>query len=148
LDLLHQGDGNLMRRTTMAGSGSRESVLLWGASSVAALTADRYLLPGSGAAPASATLIQVTMPASGILHDMRVLHNSPAGNGQNLVYTLRVNGVASGLAVTLASTSSAGSDLTNRISVQAGDVVDVKVTRSVSIGASPVNIVVSVGFLT
>lgn len=75
-----------------------------------------------------------------------MVHGVPSGNGNNIVYTLRVNGVASSLAVTMASTSGTGSNTSNSVTVAQGDYVDIEVTKAASIGSSPSAIAVSMEF--
>ena len=75
---------------------------------------------------------------------MYVRHNHPDGNGNNITYTLRVNSVATALSVTMASTASDGSDLSNSVSVSQGDLLDVRVTKPSYISDSPDRIVVTV----
>ncbi len=70
-------------------------------------------------------------------------HNGPDGNGNNIVYTVLVNGVATSLAVTLASTSSQGSNTSNTVAVTAGDIIDIQITKSSSIVTSPDDVIAS-----
>jgi hypothetical protein len=77
---------------------------------------------------------------------MRVRHNTTAGNGNAIVYTLRKNGSAQALTVSLASTGADGSDTSNSVTVAAGDLVDIEVTKASSIATSPSDIMVSVQY--
>jgi hypothetical protein len=119
---------------------SAKSYLQWGNDGVAATTTTRYLTPGWGDGTATTAVIQQTVPTDGTLRNLRVRHNGTAGNGNAIVYTVRVNGVATALAVSLASTSSTGSDTTNIVAVVAGDRVDVRVTKALTIATSPSDI--------
>jgi hypothetical protein len=76
-----------------------------------------------------------------------VRHNAVAGNGNTIVYTLRVNGVASALSVTLASTSSSGADAVSTVAIATGDRIDIAVTKAAGVGASPNNITATVEFV-
>jgi hypothetical protein len=78
---------------------------------------------------------------------MRVRQEVPAGNGNAIVYTLRVNGVNSTLAVSILSTAQDGSDLVNTVAVVAGDEIDLRVTKAAVIAASPTDIEVTMEYL-
>jgi len=74
------------------------------------------------------------------LRNFYIRQNTPAGNGNNIVYTLRVNGAASALTVTLASTGTNGVNTTSSVTVNAGDLLDIQVTKAASVGASPTGV--------
>jgi hypothetical protein len=126
-----------------AGAGA---VLSWGNNSVAATTTTRFLSPWYEDALAQTAAIQWRVPRAGTLRNLRVRHNITAGNGNLIVYTVRVNGVATLLLVSLASTAADGSDLVNAVVVAAGDLVDVVVTKAASVGTSPNDIVADLEF--
>ena len=117
------------------------SPLILGANSVSATTTIRYLYPGYSSNLAQTTLAQFPVPRAGTLMNLFILHNAPAGNGNAIVYTVRKNGVATALAVTLASTGSLGSDLANSVAVVAGDLIDIEVTKALGIGSTPNHVV-------
>ena len=119
------------------------SILTWGNSDEGADTTERYLSPGFGLQTASTTQLRYVVPRSGIVRNMYVRHNVGNGNGNDIVYTLHVNGVASSLTVTLASTGTQGSNLTDSVAISAGDEIDVVVTKALAITTSPENIMVS-----
>jgi hypothetical protein len=125
------------------------AVLTWGAGSVLSSTTTRYLYPGydDDNAPTSSGIIQWRAPRDGTFRNLRVRHNSTAGNGNNIVYTLRVNGSGSGLAATLASTASDGADTSSTASVSAGDLVDIEVTKASGVGGAPGEVIASVEFV-
>lgn len=118
------------------------SVLSFGAASVLATTTTRYLYPNYQTANASTTVVQMRVPMSGTLKNL-YLHQTGAGNGNTIVYTVRKNGVATALKVTIASTGTNGSDTVNSVAVTAGDLVDIEVTKALAIVMSPSDIVVS-----
>lgn len=123
------------------GGGGGASIWVWGAEQVGATTVTRYLCPGSSVPIAPAVAVGARAPSGGTLRRMHVQHNEPAGNGVDLVYTLRVNGVASPLTVALASTSPTGNDTSNDVVVAAGDLLDIEVTKGAHIGSSPIGVV-------
>lgn len=116
---------------------------IFGTGSIAATTTTRYLTPGYDSAAAPTTPVQYRVPTAGTLRRLRVRVNTPGGNGNNVVYTVRLNGVATALTCTVASTANDGSDLVNTVAVAAGDLIDVEVTKAASIGAAIADVVAS-----
>ena len=115
------------------------AVLQWGNENVGSSTATRYLDPGyeQRLAPLGTGLIQLRTPRAGTLRNLYIRHNSPGGTGVTITYTVRVNGVASALAVGLASTAANAQNTVSSVVVAAGDLVDIEVTKiAVAGGAS------------
>lgn len=121
------------------------ATLTWGDGLIGTSITTRFLSPGydGGAAPTSP--IQIKASRSGKLRDFRVFHNTPAGNGNDITYTMRVNSVATPINVTMASTASNGIDILNEVDISAGDSLDIEVVKLVAIGTSPSNVMVSIG---
>lgn len=119
------------------------AAFLFGANTLASSTTTRYLWPGYQDSQALTTPVQFRMPFACTLTQFRVRHNTAAGNGNNVVYTVRQNGTATALVVTMASTASDGSDLTDSAAFAAGDLVDIQVTKASGIGTSPSYIIAS-----
>jgi hypothetical protein len=119
------------------------AIQTWGDSSIASTTATRYLTPGydSGTAPTNAVAYRV--PRDGVMQNMYINCRTAGGNGNNVVYTVRVNSISSGLAVTLASNVISGSNLSTRVNVTQGDTIDIEVTKAASIGTSPEDVMAS-----
>jgi hypothetical protein len=117
------------------------AIMVAGASGIFSTTVTRYLWPGFAEATAPNSQVRQAVPAAGVLRNLYVHANDPGGNGNDVVYTVRVNGVASSLAVTLASTGSTGSDVANSVAVAKGDLVDIEVTKAAAIGSSPNDVV-------
>lgn len=116
---------------------------IFGNNSVTATTTTRYLVPGYTAGTAPTAPVQYRLPSAGTVRRLRVRHNTGAGNGLAIVYTVRINGVASAVTVSLASTATDGSDLVNTVAVAAGDLIDIEVTKAASVGTSPAEIMAS-----
>lgn len=135
---------------TVMGGGA---VLVFGAKNVAATTATRYLFPSySDTAAMTApggpdTPPSYRVPKAGTIRKMYVRQNDPKGNGEDIVYTLRKNGIATGLTATLASTDYDASDLVNSVVVAQGDLLDVEVTKALSVGTSPTDLFVTMEFV-
>lgn len=119
----------------------RPAFLHWGSNSVSATTTTRYMPPGYDSALASLTPLQYRAPAACMLRNLHVRHNVPSGNGLPIVYTIRVNGVATLLSASLASTGTDASDLVDTIAVAAGDLIDLQVTKAASVGTSPTDVI-------
>lgn len=123
------------------------SIVAWGDNSVVATTTTRYLTPYYHDAEAQTSPIQFRVPRAGLFRNLRVRHNSPNGNGNAIVYTLRVEGIASALSVSLASTAADGSDLVNSVSVANGNRIDIEVTKALAVGTSPNDITATAEFI-
>lgn len=126
--------------------GADTPVLGWGNGSVSATVTTRYLSPWYDDSLAQTIPVRWRVPRAGTIRSMRVRHNVTAGNGNAIVYTLRVNGVATLLSVSLASTATDGSDLVDSIAVADGDLIDIEVTKALAVGTSPSDIALVVEF--
>lgn len=133
----------------------RASILTWGNDSVAASVDTRVLAPGfdrttadlSGSLPGGGNEGQYRAPTAGTIDRLRVRHNSNVGNGNNVVYTLRINGILSILTAPLASGAIGdASDLVNGHVVAAGDLIEMTASKTASIGAGGVSCMVAVRF--
>lgn len=125
------------------------STYTWGAGSVGSTTSTRFLFPcyEDDIAPLVGGVIQVPFPAlSGKVKNLFIRQGGPAGNGNNIVYTLRKNGVATTLAVTIASTATQASDTNaaHTVTVAQGDVLDIQVTKAADVLLSPTRVVATV----
>lgn len=125
---------------------SSTAVLTFGSDQVSNTVTTRWLSPWFDNVIAQTGPIRYRIPRAGTIRNMRVHVNAPAGNGNLIVYTLRVNGVATALSVSLASTGADGSDLVDSVVVAAGDLVDLMVTKALDVGVTPQDIVASFEF--
>ena len=129
---------------------SAGAVLAWGNQSVGGTTANRYMDPWGAqnqiAGTDGTTNARHVAPRDGTLRNMFVRHGNPDGNGNTIDYTVRVNGVATSLTVSLASTGSQASDTANTASVTQGDNIDLIVTKAAGIGNSPDGVTVTVEY--
>ena len=124
-------------RVDVTVSSGASGSFVFGSGNVSATTTTRYLSPGfdPGTSPTSPPAFRV--PRAGTLRNLYLRQNTTAGNGNNIVYTLRVNGVATALAVTIASTTQQAANTTNTVAVVAGDRIDVEITKAASVGTGP-----------
>jgi hypothetical protein len=120
--------------------------MLFGAGQVGSSTTTRYLFPCYSDSLAQTSAVQFRASRAGTLRNLRVRHNITAGNGNNIVYTVRKNGAGTTLTVTSASTTADGSDVAHTVGVAAGDLLDIEITKAAGIGASPRDVVASVEF--
>jgi hypothetical protein len=113
--------------------------LFWGNDNVTGTTSTRYLMPGyeDTIAPLVAGIVQFRVPRAGTLRNLRVRHNGTAGNGNAIVYTIRINNAGTLLLVSMASTAADGSNLANTVVVAGGELIDLEVTKALSVGTSP-----------
>ncbi len=136
-------DGQVIARvgTNLVGRAQQLPPMLFGAASVAGNTQARFLFPGNADSTAPTSAIQIAMPRAGVLRNLFLRVSTPGGNGNAVVYTVRVNETPSPLTVSLASTGAQGSDVTNSIAVAQGDRVDIEVTKAVGVGVAPQQVV-------
>lgn len=125
---------------------NNSSIIHFGNNSISSTTTTRYLSPGWEDGLSSTSVISYEIPSTGAFRNLFVRQNTPAGNGNAVVYTLLVNSVASALSASLASTATSGSDVVNSVSVNAGDYIDLQITKAVSISSSPSNVMASIEF--
>lgn len=114
-----------------------QQILTFGADSVDNTTTTRYLGPGYQLGVADDNPPSFENSLAGTIRNLRVRHNRPLGNGQPIVYTLRVNGAPTALTVSVTSTATNGQNLANSVAVNAGDVIDLQVTKAADVATSP-----------
>lgn len=115
-----------------AGAGA---VLFWGNNDLSPSTTTRFLTPGydpTGLAPTSA--VELVAPRAGTLRNLFVRHNVANGNGNPIVYTVFVNGVATAI-TTSRVTGAVGtsSDTANSVAVAQGARVSIRVTKAAGV---------------
>jgi hypothetical protein len=93
---------------------------------------DRFLV---GAGAGNTTEIQYVVPRDGALRGLHVRHNAANGNGVDVRYTVRVDGVDTALDLLLATGVTGEANITGVVAVTAGQLVSVR--------ASPVADIVS-----
>jgi hypothetical protein len=124
-------------------SAPASSLILFGAESVDSGTATRFLWPfyaplfGTG----TASDAQYSVPMNCTLDRLYIRNGSVAGNGNLIVYTVRKNSIPTALAVsTPANLLGPFTDLVNSVSFVAGDLIDIQVTKALSVASSPLHI--------
>ena len=106
---------------------------MWGNNGSAATTTTRWMNGGFGDTSARTTEIQFACPFSGILRNMYVHVNGTAGNGNAIVYTLRIAAANTALTVSLASTSADGNDTAHSVAVNKGALLSLQLEKAASI---------------
>ena len=140
-------DGEILVYDSIQLTGVRakpESVtpVLFGADNVSPSTTTRYLFPGNADRLAeTVTPNGIRITHAGALRHLHVQHNAPGGNGNFVTYTVVVNGTPTALLVNLASTASTASNVVSVVPVVVGDLVEIRVTKAASVGASPRNVI-------
>jgi hypothetical protein len=86
---------------------------------------------GLGQSSASDVML-VVIPQGGVVYGLRVVTTGSPGSGQNYVFTVHKNQVATSLTGTISNTSTTVYDDTNSFSVVAGDVLSLKAVASAS----------------
>lgn len=119
---------------------ARGDRLTWGDSSVASTTTTKFLTPTFNSGNAGTVEFGHVVIRDGVFRGFGVFHNAGAGNGNDIVYTLRVNSVDTALTVSVASDSTDLVSILLSVAVVAGDVITVGVTKAASVGSSPSNI--------
>lgn len=121
--------------------------LFFAAQSVGSTTTTRFLPIGYDTTEAPTAPLLYELPAGGTLSQMRVLHNQPAGSGDPIVYTVRINGGPTALLVALGSLTPSGSNLVDSVAgLVAGDQLDIQITKALDIVDSPGQVTVSLRF--
>ncbi len=115
-------------------------LLTFGCENIVAGGTTRYLYAGyaeDSAQLATAAVIPrgIVVTASGTLKNLFVRHNLANGNGNNVVYNVRVNGIGTPMLVALASGAiGVTSDTVNEVEVVEGDTIDMAVIKPVAVG--------------
>jgi len=127
--------------TAVAGVGAAlfNTMLQWASDDIGLTPTVRFLSPGYGdtLAPVNAPVYRVTN--AGVLRYLRVKHNVP-GLGGGVTYTVMVNGAVTLIACTFNAGATDGSDLSNFVSVNAGDEIAIRVTKGGVLTTAPRNV--------
>ena len=113
----------------------------WGVSGAIA-AGTRYLYPGTNAE--SANEVQLRMRRSGILHRLSLHSRVAPGAGKSDVFTVRKNGVATALTVTLANANVNAEITTVSVSFNAGDLLSVEAVTAAGSASQDVVIMTEV----
>lgn len=130
--------------------GGGSGVLAWGNTDIGTSTTTRFLTAwyADVLAPTTAdAAARYRVPTNGKVRNLRVRQIGGAGAG-NITYTVRKNGVATAVTVTVAAATVDGSDLVNEAEFAAGDLIDIEVTKDAAIATSPNPVQLVVEFST
>lgn len=122
-------------------------LLGWGAGLVGTTVTPKFLFPWYGDRSAEVRESAIVVPRAGVVRNLVVRQTVPDGNGADLRYVVRVDGVDTGLVVALSSTAELGSNSTEQVAVSAGGRLSVRVTKVSPIGASPRNVTATAEFV-
>lgn len=125
------------------------SCMVFGNGAIAATADVRFITPGFTAATAALTSsASFALPKTGSLRNLTARHTAANGNGNSVVYDVLINGVATGLQVTLA-TGAIGSviDAVNTFAVVAGDFIEITATKALAIGSGSIGSLVAVEYI-
>jgi hypothetical protein len=129
------------------GGGVQSLFLGWGSGSVGATATPRFLYPWYSDRLAEVGELGFIATRAGELSNFSVYQNIPEGNGNTIIYRVRVAGVTTSLGVSLASTDFYGKNTTDVVPVTEGDLVSILVSKSLGIGKSPRNVVAAADFV-
>ena len=97
---------------------------------------------GDGSVP-----IAMPLPRAGTIRNLFVQHNDPVGDGDPVVYTLWLNGVATALAISLASNAAGPvGNVAVDVPVLLGDIISVRASRVADIDDGALEIVATMRF--
>lgn len=118
------------------------SALFWGVDNIGASADARFIPPGRANGLATTTDVYAEpLPRAGTLRNLFVRHNSAGGNGNSVVYTVLVNGVATLITVSRATgVVGQSSDLVNGFAAAQGDRVTIRATKAAAIGGGNLDI--------
>lgn len=121
------------------------AVLVWGSDNLGAAADTRFIPPGrSNGLAVTTSIYRFPLPRAGTLRNLFVRHNSAGGNGNLVVYTVIVNGVATTITASLA-TGAVGqaSDIVNGFAAVQGDFVAIRCVKPVAVAGGNIDVQVS-----
>lgn len=121
---------------------SDSTVLTWGNANVGAAADTRFLSPGrdNSAVALVVDVTQIPAPRAGTLRRLYVRHNTAGGNGNSVVYTVLINGAATGITVTIPSGAVGQvADLVNTAAVVAGDRISLQLAKALGLAGGGVD---------
>lgn len=125
------------------------SAMVWGNGAIAATADTRFITPGFTAATASVNSSgSFALPRSGTLRNLTARHTSANGNGQPIVYAVRINGIVTVLTVSLVTAAiGSATNAVNTVRVNAGDFIEITGTKAAAIGSGSIGSLVAVEYL-
>jgi hypothetical protein len=124
------------------------SVVVWGAANINSAADTRVLPPGFDDSLVNTNTPRGFLaPRAGTMRNLFARHNIANGNGNPVVYTLRVNGILSALTVSLVTGAVGGAaDITNSVAIAQGDLIEMVCSKAASIGSGVLDAMVSCQF--
>lgn len=133
---------------TIPGAAAIGSLIEWGANNINSTADTRVMPPGfiDGLLNTN-TPRGFVSPRAGTMRNLFARHNIAIGNGNPVVYTLRVNGVLTALTVSLVTgaVGSAG-DTTHSVAIAQGDLIEMVCSKAAVIGNGTLDTMVAAQF--
>lgn len=112
--------------------------LAFGDQTIAAGSGTRYLHPPGGwNTTADTNNVCQIMQGAGSITRLQIKIRLGAGNGEDVVYTVLLNGAPTGLTLTVPSTSAGTFDVSGSVPYVDADEISVEVSKALSVGSSP-----------
>jgi hypothetical protein len=119
------------------------SMVPFGADSLGTLSTALFFAPGYTAA-AGATEIQIPISRPGTIRNLRVQVATAGTGAATVTFTVRKNGVDTAIVATISNTATGlASDLADTISVAAGDLLSLKITKSAPVAVGQAQVAAS-----
>ena len=131
--------------SNQGGGGGGGAQLIFGADSVSTSVTPRFLFPSYINSLAQTNPVPFPVSRAGTIKNM-FLNQVGDGNGLVISYILRVNGAQTSLSISVPTTANSGSNTSDSVAVNQGDLIDIEVTKPDRIGSSPNEITVGIEF--
>lgn len=119
---------NLHVTAKFEGTNSGESFITGATNGTASITTTGYYVPYGATATTTVAHASTTMPTSGTIDKLYVNLSGSPGAGDSFIITLFKNGVSSGVTCTVSETNTSCNDLTNTVSLTAGDAIAIEIS--------------------
>ena len=109
-------------------------ILVWGAANIGPEVGTRVLAPGFDSTKITNISKGIMIPRNGVLRGFTARHNQINGNGNNVVYAIRLNGVITLMTVTLPAQNPGQVSSPAQLLVNIGDVIECVCSVAVNLG--------------
>lgn len=119
----------------------------WGAADINQANGTRVMPPGWSDSLGTNTPIGFRAPRAGVIRNFTARHNRVNGNGLNVQYAIRKNGVITAASVTIASGAVTSGLSTTQVTVAANDLIECVRVIAANIGNGQVDAVCACEFM-